>query len=73
MTDAKRKAMLYKDLALLPSQAKGLNEADTTEEVDKTKKAGASTPKDANDNDSNNDKDNDGEDPNPRQPLHSGT
>ena len=48
MTDAKIKAnilMVYKDLGLSPYQAEGLDEADTTEEVDMTKKADASTPK----------------------------
>ena len=70
--DAKRKAMVYKDLILSPSQAKGLDEADTTEEADRTKKAAASTPKDVYDIDSDDDKDND-EDPDPRKPFHSGT
>ena len=38
-TDAERKVMVYKYLLLLPSQAKGLDEAATTEEADTTKKA----------------------------------
>ena len=56
MTDAERNAMVYKDLALSPSQAKGLDEADTTEEADTTKKVDASTPKGANDIDSDDNK-----------------
>ena len=67
--------MVYKDLALSPSQSKCLNGADTTEEANTTKKAAASTPKDANDIDSDDEKDDDGddEDPTPRQPFNSGT
>ena len=65
MTEAERKAnilMVYKDLGLSPSQAEGLDEADTTEEADTTKKAAASTPKDVNDIDSDDNKENYGED-----------
>ena len=62
MTDAKIKAnilMVYKDLGFSPSQDEVLDEADTTEEADTTKKSAASTPKDAIDIDSDKDKDND--------------
>ena len=65
MTDAERKANIlsvYKDLGLSSSQAEGLDEADMTKEADTTKKAAASTLKDAIDIDSDDDKDNDGED-----------
>ena len=61
MTDAKRKANIlsvYNKLGLSPPQAEGLDEADMTEEADTTKKAVASTPKDAIDIDSDDDKDN---------------
>ena len=67
MTYAKRKANIlsvYKDLGLLPSLAEGLNEDDTTEEADMTKKAAASIPKGANDIDSDDNKDNDGKNDN---------
>ena len=65
MTDDERKAdilLVYKNLGSLPSQAEGLDEVDMTEEADTTKKATASTPKDAIDIDSYDNKDNDGED-----------
>ena len=54
--------MVYKDLSLYPSKAKGLDEADTNKEADTTKKAAASTPKYANDIASDDYKDKDGED-----------
>ena len=47
---------------MLPSLAEGLDEDDTTEEADMTKKAAASIPKGANDFDSNKDKDHAGKD-----------
>ena len=45
-----------------PSPAEGLDEADTIEEADTTKKAAASIPKGVNDIESDNNKYNDGED-----------
>ena len=73
-----RKAMVYKEFELYPSQSNGLDEADTTEEAETTKKVAASTPKDTNDIESDYDKDNDDKDeydinPDNRQPFHSGT
>ena len=65
MTDSEIKAnilLVYKDLGFSPSPAEGLDEADTNEEADTTKKAAASIPKGANDIDSSDNKDNDGED-----------
>ena len=65
ITDDERKANIlsvYNKLGLSPSQAEGLNEADTTEEADTTKKADASTLKDVIGIDRNDYKDNDGKD-----------
>ena len=65
MTDTERKdniLSVYNKLVWSPSQDEGLDEADTTEEADTTKKVAVSTPKEAIDIDSDDDKDNDGKD-----------